>query len=76
LLKETGPASQKLFLLTNTTLQKMSNICVSLMTNPRHKLVDSHLNYEDSIRKIKYMHPLSVKFWDSVCKKYKIQPHY
>jgi hypothetical protein len=22
-----------------------------------------------------YIHPLSVKFWDWVCKKYKIQPH-
>jgi hypothetical protein len=22
-----------------------------------------------------YLHPLSVKFWDWVCKKYKIQPH-
>jgi hypothetical protein len=21
------------------------------------------------------IHPLSVKFWDWVCKKYKIQPH-
>jgi hypothetical protein len=31
--------------------------------------------YSTNIPPIMIIHPLSVKFWDWVCKKYKIQPH-